>query len=100
MKVKVQKIDGKASGDIELNDDVFGLEPRADILHRVVTWQLENRRATARPTRERSDVARTGKKFGRQKGSGGARHGDRGARSRRRGGAGARRRCRPARAVA
>ncbi len=79
MKVKVQKIDGKASGDIELNDDVFGLEPRADILHRVVTWQLWNRRATARPTRERSDVARTGKKFGKQKGSGGARHGDRGA---------------------
>ncbi|NVE94159.1 50S ribosomal protein L4 [Altererythrobacter lutimaris] len=79
MKVKVQKIDGKASGDIELNKDVFGVEPRADILHRVVTWQLENRRATARPTRERSDVARTGKKFGRQKGSGGARHGDRGA---------------------
>ena len=79
MKVKVQKIDGKASGDIELNSDVFGLEPRADILHRVVTWQLENRRGTARPTRERSDVARTGKKFGRQKGSGGARHGDRGA---------------------
>ena len=77
MKVKVQKIDGKASGDIELNDDVFGVEPRADILHRVVTWQLENRRATARPTRERSDVARTGKKFGRQKGGGTARHGDR-----------------------
>ena len=79
MKVKVQKIDGKASGDLELNDAVFGVEPRADILHRVVTWQLENRRGTARPTRERSDVARTGKKFGRQKGSGGARHGDRGA---------------------
>ena len=79
MKVKVQKIDGKASGDIELSDDVFGIEPRADILHRVVTWQLENRRATARPTRERSDVARTGKKFGRQKGSGGARHGARSA---------------------
>ena len=79
MKVKVQKIDGKASGDIELNDDVFGVTPRADILHRVVTWQLENRRGTARPTRERSDVARTGKKFGAQKGSGGARHGDRAA---------------------
>jgi len=79
VKVKVQKIDGKASGDIELNDDVFGVEPRADILHRVVTWQLENRRGTARPTRECSDVARTGKKFGPQKGSGGARHGDRGA---------------------
>lgn len=79
MKVKVQKLDGESSGDIELNDAVFGLEPRADILHRVVTWQLENRRGTARPTRERSDVARTGKKFGKQKGSGGARHGNRGA---------------------
>ena len=79
MKVKVQKLDGKASGDIELNDDVFGLEPREDILHRVVTWQLWNRRATARPTRERSDVARTGKKWGRQKGGGPARHGDRAA---------------------
>ena len=80
MKVKVQKLDGsKASGDIELNDDVFGLEPRADILHRVVTWQLEKRRATARPTRERSEVARTGKKFGNQKGGGTARHGDRAA---------------------
>jgi large subunit ribosomal protein L4 len=79
VKVKVQKIDGKASGDIELNDDVFGLEPRADILHRIVTWQLENRRGIARATRERSDVARTGKRFGRQKGGGTARHGDRAA---------------------
>ncbi|BBC72494.1 50S ribosomal protein L4 [Altererythrobacter sp. B11] len=79
MKVKVQNIDGKASGDIELNDAVFGVEPRADILHRVVTWQLENRRGTARPTRERSEVARTGKKWGRQKGGGTARHGDRAA---------------------
>ncbi|TMM50243.1 50S ribosomal protein L4 [Qipengyuania marisflavi] len=83
MKVKVQKIDGKAvtgaGGDIELNDGVFGVEPRADILHRVVTWQLENRRGTARPTRERSDVARTGAKFGKQKGGGTARHGDRAA---------------------
>ena len=60
-----------------LSDAVFGVEPRADILHRVVTWQLENRRGTARATRERSDVARTGKKFGRQKGGGTARHGDR-----------------------
>nr|WP_214652443.1 50S ribosomal protein L4 [Novosphingobium jiangmenense] len=60
-----------------MSDDVFGLEPRADILHRVVTWQLENRRGIARKARERSDVARTGKKFGRQKGGGTARHGDR-----------------------
>ena len=77
MKVKVQTLDAKASGDIELNDTVFGVEPRADVLHRVVTWQLEKRRGTARGTRERSDVARTGKKFGRQKGGGTARHGDR-----------------------
>jgi large subunit ribosomal protein L4 len=78
MKVKVQSLDGgKAGSDIELNDDVFGIEPRADILHRVVTWQLEKRRGTARAARERGDVARTGKKFGRQKGGGTARHGDR-----------------------
>lgn len=77
MKVKVQTLDAKGSGDIELKDEIFGLEPRADILHRVVTWQLEKRRGTARGTRERADVARTGKKFGRQKGGGTARHGDR-----------------------
>ncbi|MDQ2763553.1 MAG: 50S ribosomal protein L4 [Pseudomonadota bacterium] len=78
MKVKIQSFDAKAkAGDIELNDEVFGIEPRPDILHRVVTWQLEKRRATARGTRERADVARTGKKFGRQKGGGTARHGDR-----------------------
>ena len=78
MKVKVSSFDATASAaDVELSDEVFGLEPRADILHRVVTWQLEKRRATARGTRERSDVARTGKKLGRQKGGGVARHGDR-----------------------
>ena len=78
MKVKVQSFDAKAkAADIELNDEVFGLDPRGDILHRVVTWQLEKRRATARGTRERADVARTGKKYGRQKGGGTARHGDR-----------------------
>ena len=84
MKVKVQTLgdSGSSKGkgsDIELNDEVFGVEPRADILHRVVTWQLEKRRGTARAARERSDVARTGKKFGRQKGGGTARHGDRAA---------------------
>lgn len=77
MKLTVQTLDAKASGDIELADSVFGLEPRADILHRVVTWQLEKRRGTARGARERADVARTGKKFGKQKGGGTARHGDR-----------------------
>jgi large subunit ribosomal protein L4 len=78
MKVQVQTLDGgKAGNDIELSDEIFDVEPRADILHRVVTWQLEKRRGTARGARERSDVARTGKKYGRQKGGGTARHGDR-----------------------
>ena len=78
MKVKVQTLDAKAAGsDIDLNDEIFGVEPRADILHRVVTWQLLNRRGTARGARERSEVNRTGKKFGKQKGGGTARHGDR-----------------------
>lgn len=79
MKVKVQTLDGKAAkgGEVDLNDDIFGVEPRADILHRVVTWQLEKARGTARGARERSDVARTGKKFGNQKGGGTARHGNR-----------------------
>ena len=77
MQIKISSFAGDSNGEVELNDEVFGLDPRADILHRVVTWQLEKRRATARGTRERSDVARTGKKLGRQKGGGVARHGDR-----------------------
>ena len=77
MKVEVKTLDAGGSGEVELNDAVFGVEPRADILHRVVTWQLANRRGMARAARERSDVARTGKKFGKQKGGGTARHGDR-----------------------
>jgi large subunit ribosomal protein L4 len=80
MKIQVKNLDGSSvKGDIELNDAIFGVEPRADILHRVVTWQLEKRRGTARGTRERSDVARTGKRLGNQKGGGTARHGDRAA---------------------
>lgn len=77
MKVKVQTLDAGKGGDIDLNDEIFGVEPRADVLHRVVTWQLVNRRGPARAARERSEVNRTGKKFGRQKGGGTARHGDR-----------------------
>lgn len=77
MKLKVKTLDAKAKGDIDLKDEIFGLDPRADIMHRVVTWQLGKRRATARATRERSDVNRTGKKYGKQKGGGTARHGDR-----------------------
>lgn len=77
MRLKVKTLDAKARGDIDLKDRIFGLDPRADIMHRVTTWQLEKRRPTARAARERSDVNRTGKKYGRQKGGGTARHGDR-----------------------
>ena len=79
MKVQVKTLAAADAGEIELSEAVFGKEPRLDILHRVVTWQLEKRRATARGARERSDVARTGKKLGNQKGGGTARHGNRGA---------------------
>ena len=79
MKLAVKTLDAADAGEIDLSDAVFGKEPRVDILHRVVTWQLEKRRATARGARERSDVARTGKKLGNQKGGGTARHGNRGA---------------------
>ena len=79
MKLDVKTLDAAASGDIELNDAVFGKEARVDILHRVVTWQLEKRRGTARGAAERSDVSRTGKKLGKQKGGGVARHGNRAA---------------------
>ncbi|HZG46182.1 MAG TPA: 50S ribosomal protein L4, partial [Allosphingosinicella sp.] len=54
MKVTTKTLDGGNGSEIELNDAVFGVEPRADILHRVVTWQLEKRRGTARAARERS----------------------------------------------
>ena len=79
MKVQVKTLAAADAGEIELSEAVFGKEPRLDILHRVVTWQLEKRRATARGARERSDVKRTGKKLGNQKGGGTARHGNRAA---------------------
>ena len=79
MKVQVKTLGAADAGEIELSDAVFGKEPRLDILHRVVTWQLEKRRGTARGARERSDVQRTGKKLGNQKGGGTARHGNRAA---------------------
>jgi large subunit ribosomal protein L4 len=67
----------KSAGEIELDDAVFGLKPRADILHRMVRWQLAKRRAGTHETLERGEVARTKAKFGRQKGGGRARHGAR-----------------------
>ena len=79
MKVAMKTLDGAAAGDIDLKDEIFGLEVRGDILSRVIHWQLANRRAPARAARERSDVNRTGKKVYKQKGTGGARHGNRAA---------------------
>jgi len=75
MKTDVQTLDAKKAGTVDLADEIFGLEPRADILHRMVTWQLAKRRAGTHKTKGRSEISRTGAKFGRQKGGGGARHG-------------------------
>ena len=78
MKLSVTKLDGKAAGDIELNDDIFGIkEIRADILQRCVVWQLAKRRAETHKVQTRNENSRTGKKMYRQKGTGGARHGSR-----------------------
>lgn len=77
MKTNVLTLDAKKAGDIDLDEAVFGVSARADILHRVVNWQLAKRRAGTHAVKFRSDIARTGKKFGRQKGGGGARHGNR-----------------------
>jgi large subunit ribosomal protein L4 len=77
MKADVQNIEAKATGSVELSDAIFGLEPRQDILHRMVVWQLNKRQAGTHKTKGRSEINRTGKKLGKQKGGGGARHGSR-----------------------
>lgn len=74
MKVTVKTLDAKDAGTIELPQDIFGLTPRLDILHRVVVWQLAKRRAGTQSVKTRSEVARTKKKIYKQKGTGGARH--------------------------
>ncbi|MEM8800520.1 MAG: 50S ribosomal protein L4 [Pseudomonadota bacterium] len=77
MKAEIKTLGAESAGEIELADTVFAMPVRKDILHRVVVWQLAKRRATAAAVKERGDVAGTTKKFVRQKGSGGARHGNR-----------------------
>jgi large subunit ribosomal protein L4 len=74
MKLNVLNLDGTASGTIELNQDIFGLDVRVDLLHRMVRYQLAKRRAGTHDVKNRSEIARTGKKIYKQKGSGGARH--------------------------
>jgi large subunit ribosomal protein L4 len=75
MKIDVLSLDGQSAGEIELNDEIFGLEPRMDLIHRMVRWQLAKRRAGTHAVKNRADIWRTGKKMHKQKGTGGARHG-------------------------
>ena len=74
MDVNVTTLDGKASGKISLSEAVFGLEPRADILQRMVRYQLAKRRAGTHDVKNRGEVSRTGAKMYKQKGTGRARH--------------------------
>ena len=76
MKLDVKTLDDKSAGSVDLDDAIFGLEPRADILHRCVRYQLAKRQAGTHATLGRSDVRDTTKKMIKQKGSGGARHGN------------------------
>ena len=79
MKLDVINLDGGKAGSVELSDDLFGLEPRADILHHVVRWQRNNAQAGTHKVKTRSEVKYSTKKIYRQKGTGGARHGARSA---------------------
>jgi len=79
MKLDVIKLDGGTAGSVDLGDDVFGLDPRADILHRVVRWQRNKAQAGTHKVKTRSEVSYSTKKIYRQKGTGGARHGARSA---------------------
>ncbi|HEX3432422.1 MAG TPA: 50S ribosomal protein L4 [Rhizomicrobium sp.] len=79
MKAKVLHLDQDATSDIELNDAIFGLEPRRDLLQRVIVWQLAKRRAGTHKVLTRGEVNRTKRKVYRQKGTGQARHGARSA---------------------
>jgi large subunit ribosomal protein L4 len=75
MKVDVTSIGGTAAGSLELNEAIFGLEPRQDLIARMIRWQLAKRQAGTHKTLGRAEIHRTGKKMYKQKGTGGARHG-------------------------
>ncbi|ETA53275.1 MULTISPECIES: 50S ribosomal protein L4 [Ponticoccus] len=77
MKLDVIKLDGGNAGSVELDEALFGLDPRADILHRVVRWQRNKAQAGTHKVKTRSEVSYSTKKIYRQKGTGGARHGSR-----------------------
>ena len=75
MKIDITSLEGQAGGSIELDDTIFGLEPRQDLIARMIRYQLAKRRAGTHQTKGRADIARTGKKLYKQKGTGSARHG-------------------------
>ena len=75
MKFDMTSMDGSAAGSLELNDAIFGLEPRQDLIARMIRWQLAKRQAGTHKTLGRAEIHRTGKKMYKQKGTGGARHG-------------------------
>jgi len=75
MKTKLLSLDNKSQGEIELKDEIFGLEPRADLIQRVVVWQLAKRRSGTHKVLTRGEINRTKKKMYKQKGTGQARHG-------------------------
>ena len=79
MKLDVINLDGSSAGSVDLDEALFGLEPRADILHRVVRWQRNNAQAGTHKVKTRSETSYSTKKIYRQKGTGGARHGDKNA---------------------
>jgi large subunit ribosomal protein L4 len=75
VKIDITSVEGAALGSVDLSDEIFGLEPREDIIHRMVRYQLAKRRAGTHAVKNRADIARTGKKMYKQKGTGSARHG-------------------------
>ena len=75
MKLAITTLAGSEAGTVELAEAVFGLEPRTDILHRMVRYQLAKRQAGTHQAQERSTINRTTKKLFKQKGTGNARHG-------------------------
>ena len=75
MKLDITTFDGGTAGSVDLDEAIFGLEPRTDLLARCVRWQLAKRRAGTHAVKNRADIARTGKKLYKQKGTGNARHG-------------------------
>ena len=75
MELKFTTLEGKSAGSVQLSDEIFGLEPRKDIIARCIQWQLAKRQAGTHKAKGRAEVWRTGKKMYKQKGTGGARHG-------------------------